>query len=281
VYCSVCKALGKRYGVCARFILNYDLTFFAVLGIDVKGGGCEFSRGRCSFNPAKKCHYLDADNEIISYAADLAMLMLKHKALDDASDSKGLKRLSRRFVSAVFRRKFRKAEALHPREAEMLRECIEAQNKLEKSDNVNSDIAADPSAKALAYFFERLSDDGAVKRILNRLGYCIGRWVYLADAFDDLAGDLRDKSFNPYIRDFEITDAEQIKEYSPRIIQMLELTAGEAAAAYDLLDAGVFDGVLRNIIYDGLSAKTAEISASADKINKKKKRGAENERKPV
>ena len=30
-YCGLCRALGERYGLPARFILNYDLTFLAVL----------------------------------------------------------------------------------------------------------------------------------------------------------------------------------------------------------------------------------------------------------
>lgn len=30
-YCGLCRVLGERYGLAARFILNYDFTFLALL----------------------------------------------------------------------------------------------------------------------------------------------------------------------------------------------------------------------------------------------------------
>ena len=38
-YCGLCHALGKRYGLVGRMILNYDLTFLAVLLSE--GAACE------------------------------------------------------------------------------------------------------------------------------------------------------------------------------------------------------------------------------------------------
>ncbi|NMP36894.1 MAG: hypothetical protein GX051_02035 [Clostridiales bacterium] len=281
VYCSVCRTLGKRYGISARFILNYDLTFFAVTGLEVKGEGCAFSSGRCRFNPAKKCHYLDCENEITARAADLAMLMLKYKLQDNAADSKGLKRLFFRVLSVFYSRKFKKAASLRPDEAKIISECISEQNTIENSKSATIDSAADSSAKALASCFGGLSENETQKRILNRLGYCVGRWVYLADAFDDLAADLKSHSFNPYVFEFGINSSGQIKEYSGRINEILELTAGEAAAACDLLEPGPFNRVLKNIIYDGLDAEASRIASSADVIKKKRKRGAEDGQKPL
>ena len=31
LYCGLCHALGRRYGFFARFFLNYDFTFLAML----------------------------------------------------------------------------------------------------------------------------------------------------------------------------------------------------------------------------------------------------------
>ena len=31
VYCSLCKTLGKKYGVISRFTLSYDFTFLGLL----------------------------------------------------------------------------------------------------------------------------------------------------------------------------------------------------------------------------------------------------------
>ena len=31
IYCGLCHTLGERYGQAARFILNYDFTYLAIL----------------------------------------------------------------------------------------------------------------------------------------------------------------------------------------------------------------------------------------------------------
>ena len=33
-YCGLCRTLGERYGTVSQFILNYDLTFLAILLAD-------------------------------------------------------------------------------------------------------------------------------------------------------------------------------------------------------------------------------------------------------
>ena len=33
VYCSLCKKLGKSYGILSRFTLSYDFTFLAILNM--------------------------------------------------------------------------------------------------------------------------------------------------------------------------------------------------------------------------------------------------------
>ena len=31
IYCSLCRTLGKEYGLLARFLLTYDAAFYALL----------------------------------------------------------------------------------------------------------------------------------------------------------------------------------------------------------------------------------------------------------
>ena len=33
VYCGLCEALRQRYGVLARFLIGYDMTFLALLSL--------------------------------------------------------------------------------------------------------------------------------------------------------------------------------------------------------------------------------------------------------
>ena len=47
-YCGLCHALGARYGLVGRMILNYDLTFLAMVLSD---GAGEMCAKRCAVHP--------------------------------------------------------------------------------------------------------------------------------------------------------------------------------------------------------------------------------------
>ena len=49
-YCGLCHALGASYGPAGRMILNYDLTFLAMV-LSEGGGTCE---KRCAVHPFRK-----------------------------------------------------------------------------------------------------------------------------------------------------------------------------------------------------------------------------------
>ena len=97
-----------------------------------------------------------------------------------------------------------------------------------------------------------LSADEREKRILSRLGYCLGRWIYLIDAADDMKKDLASGNYNVFLRRSGITEENEIsgaKEYAE---QVLERTEVEAAATFDLLEEKRFGPILENIFNEGL-----------------------------
>ena len=56
VYCSLCKTLGREYGLFARLTLSYDFTFAALLRLALSGECPGFHKSRCPFNPFAKCN---------------------------------------------------------------------------------------------------------------------------------------------------------------------------------------------------------------------------------
>jgi len=94
IYCTLCKRLGKRYGVLSRFTLSYDMTFLALLQMALADEGADFCPSRCSFNPAKRC--LKAQNTAaIDRAADIGTLLTYYKLKDTIADEGFGKRLGR------------------------------------------------------------------------------------------------------------------------------------------------------------------------------------------
>ena len=244
VYCSLCKKLGKSYGLLSRFTLSYDFTFLALLNMSLKDGCDGFERKRCAFNPLKKCNYcknLDA----IDMPAAAAMIMLYYNILDNIVDERGFKKFKYWCIKPLFSRAHKKAAKKYPQIEEAVAEYIASQSALEKANCTSIDEAADPTAKVMEKILTLCSDDEMQKRVLQRMGYCLGRYIYLLDAAVDLPEDTKNGGYNV----LKNVDEREIKQ---RIKQQLYFCTNEAARAFELLDIKKYKTILGNIIYLGL-----------------------------
>ena len=244
VYCSLCKKLGKNYGILSRFTLSYDFTFLALLNMSLQDGCDGFEQKRCAFNPMKKCNYcknLDA----IDMPAAAAMIMLYYKILDNIDDERGIKKVAYWFLKPIFSSAHKKAAKEYPQIEQVVSEYIASQNTLEAAGCTSIDEAADPTAKVMEKILVLCSDDDVQKRILKRFGYCLGRYIYLLDAAVDLNDDIKKGSYN-------VLKNIDKKELNERIKSQLYFCANEAAKAFELLDVKKYKTILGNIIYLGL-----------------------------
>ena len=264
VYCSLCKQLGKSYGILSRLTLSYDFTFLALLNMSLKDTCDTFERKRCAFNPLKKCNYCKNQSDLDMPCA-AAMIMLYYKIKDNIADEKGFKKLGFSCLLPIFSSAHKKAMAKYPQIEEIVAEFIKEQNSLEKANCKQMDEAADPTAKALSKILTFCSDDEMQKRVLERLGYCLGRYIYLLDAACDLCDDIKISSYNVLKSgiDGEILDGlkdkdnskakEDLKKYvKQRVEPQLYFCTNEAAKAFELLDIKKYKTILGNIIYLGL-----------------------------
>lgn len=71
-YCGLCHTLGRRYGVFARMILNYDLVFLAMLLSDGEAPGC--GRRRCLIHPIHPRCFCE-ETQALDAAADVSVLL--------------------------------------------------------------------------------------------------------------------------------------------------------------------------------------------------------------
>lgn len=242
IYCSLCKKLGKSYGLISRFTLSYDFTFLALLNISLKDGCVNIEQKRCAFNPLKKCNYCKSDDDLEMPAA-AAMIMTYYKLLDNIQDEKGIKKIGFRCLKPIFKSANKKAAKKYPQIEKFVADYIEEQTHLEKANCDMVDKAADPTAKVLSQILMLCSEDTAQKRVLERLGYCLGRYIYLMDAFCDLEDDKKSGSYNVLKNKIDI---------KPYIEGQLYFCINESAKAFELLDIKKFKTILGNIIYLGL-----------------------------
>ncbi|MDO4608540.1 MAG: DUF5685 family protein [Clostridia bacterium] len=248
VYCSLCKKLGKNYGILSRFTLSYDFTFLAMLNMALNDGCEGYVQKRCAFNPLKKCNYCK-DLAPLDMPSAAAMIMLYYKILDNIADEKGVKKIGYYLLKPIFSRAHKKAARAYPQIETAVSQYISAQNALELANCTSIDEAADPTAKVMQQILPMCSNDETQKRVLDRLGYCLGRYIYLLDAAVDLADDIKTGSYNVLKGRAEGDVNEYVKI---TLTPQLYFCVNEAARAFELLDIKKYKTILGNIIYLGL-----------------------------
>lgn len=249
VYCSLCRDLGKKYGIVSRFSLSYDFTFLALLHLSLVSGCAHTKRKRCVCNPLKKCNYL-CSGELPEMPTAAAQIMLYSKINDNIADEGFLKGIGYRALRLISKRGYRRAAEKFPELNEIFKEYIASQNVLENKNETDIDLAAEPTAKMLSKVFALCSPNGETLA-LERLGYSLGRWIYILDAAADLEKDIKKNRYNPFKS--EVKENTDINAFlKERVTFSLNMCINEAENAFDLLDIQRFKNILGNIIYVGL-----------------------------
>lgn len=256
VYCGLCRQLGKDYGPFARLTLSYDFTFVALLELGLRENFCGFQKMRCPANPLKKKTCI-ASCEGMELVSACAMTMLYYKVRDNLQDSRGFFcKLKYRLLQPFAAAARRKARARYPQLDAIFDEMMRRQLALEQAETASIDAAAEPTAYALGEMFALLAADEEKRRVLARMGYLLGRWVYLTDALDDLEQDRQQQSYNPFWMKFPDEDGTAIRDYGQGV---LNVTVAELASAYELLTFSRYKTILDNIIYLGLPAAAKQV----------------------
>jgi hypothetical protein len=241
VYCGLCKQLGRSFGSAAKLTLSYDFVFLAMLAYSQSEIKPDITRGRCAVNPLLRVPVCKGD-EILRFCADAAALMIYYNLRDKIDDGNIFIGILRPFAA----RAKNKAAKREPQTHNIIKELYKRQKEVEAAENVSIDQAAEPTATALSLIAANLSADPDQKRVLERFGYMLGRYIYIADALEDFERDIKTKSFNP------VTAREHAK-------QTLMMTAGEAGLACGLLKLPVFEPVIHNVVYLGLAEQIERI----------------------
>lgn len=245
LYCGLCRALGRRHGFLARMFLNYDFTFLAML---LDGDKPVAERHPC---PArlwcrkKTC----AVSGGVDIAADAGTILTYWKLQDTVADGSFWKRTGARLMSWLFQGSYRRAAANRPEFDRAVRENLEQLQSLEREGCTSLDRTADTFAKILSAAAPHSEDPGH-DRALEQLLYHVGRWIYLVDAWDDLAEDGWRGGYNPISARFP--DYESENEAYLRTTLRHSLNLARSAGA--LLDLGHWQGTVENILYLGLPA---------------------------
>ena len=254
VYCGLCHTLNDRYGFFARFILNYDFTFLAML-LASEDENIEKSSRRCPAKPLKKCPYF-LENLGLHKAAGFSLILFWYKLQDGIADGKIHEKIACCFLQFLLRNAYKKAKADYEQFDHHAASELKKLSHLERQQSGELDLVADTFASILAFAAERTGDD-ETSRIYRELFYHTGRLIYLLDAYDDLPKDRKKGNYNPLVWRFALLEDGKLSEADKEYLETtMRHSASLTASAYHLLPPGQFAEILDNIIYRGFSVVT-------------------------
>lgn len=238
-YCGLCHALGERYGSQSRLGLTYDLTFLAMFLSSLYEPEETSKAVRCAVHPCKRYNYLSG--KYIDYAADMTIALTYFKCLDDWNDDRNL---SRKYYAALLKKAYEEVRKAKPDQCSVIEKELNEISEIEKSCVASPDAAANSFGRLMAAIFVVEPDHWMP--YLQKLGYHIGKYIYLADAAIDLRHDRQKGSYNPF-SSFTLSQEE--------IRSLLKTILGEAAEAFEALPLIQDVHILRNILYSGVWIK--------------------------
>lgn len=291
-YCGLCQRLKKRYGRKGQIALSYDMTFLVLL----LSGLCEpesvKGKKRCMAHPWKKQEFLY--NSCTDYAADMTVLLTYYKCIDDFKDEK---KWFRKLYAAGLEKNIKQLRKTYGNKIEKIEtamaefSCIEEEMKgklsvkLEKgkksqtqgnffsfggkesTDTACLDALMDAFGQVLSQFFLFVPSqkDKLWLENLEKIGYDIGRFIYLVDAYDDLEQDRKKGCFNPLL--FSQLTGEAFDDW---IEDVLRSIIAEAAREFEKLPIVEDVEILRNILYSGIWIRFCQVREARRNKQEKK-----------
>jgi len=235
-YCGLCHTLGQRHSELTRFGLTYDMTFLAILLSSLYEPAEETVESRCVVHPFRKHKYIK--NKYIDYAADMTVALVYYKCEDDWQDDKNI--ISKSY-SSLLSNAYKKVKINWPEQCRIIETELQNLAEIEKSNNLSPDAAANCFGRLMEGLFVYQDDIWA--DYLRKLGFGLGRYIYLADATVDLEKDKRKGNYNPLI---------EMSAFTEDFTSVLQGLLGEASDSFEKLPLVQDEAILKNIIYSGI-----------------------------
>lgn len=192
-YCGLCKTIKTDFGNLPRLALNYDMTFLALLLDSLNDEKNSIEKQFCALHPIKKRVVL-VKNPALKYAAFCNVLLTYYKLLDNFTDENSI--LSKVYASFL-NVYLKKAPKLFSENAERISESLISLYKEEQNSSAEGlDKLSHYFADLTGYILSTYEKDKGYNESLYSLGYNLGKWIYIIDAYDDLEKDIKTLKFN-------------------------------------------------------------------------------------
>ena len=243
-YCGLCRRIGALHGLRGRRTLSYDLTFLNLLLSSLYEGESELAAGSGHYpiHPIRKVDW--RASAPTDYCADLSVALHYYNAADKWKDDHSLLGLG---FEQLLASPTEAAAARWPRQCGAIRACLDRLAQYEAKGSENLDAVSGCFGELMAELFDYQEDHWSPE--LRSIGFNLGKYIYLLDAYDDLAKDTRKGAYNP------LRSLSQTPGYEEEMREIFELLLSNCARSFERLPCVEDVDLLRNILYSGVWLK--------------------------
>lgn len=247
-YCGLCRSLYHNFGISSRLSLTYDMTFLVMLLTSLYEPETQEKQTRCPLHPVKK--HLELSNCFSDYGADMNMLCTWYLTKDKILDAADIKdKVTGNSLSVLYRKSFKKLKIKYPEKIKSIEALLKKLHKLETEGSTDLDQLSTLSGHITEEFFSYKSDEW--NSSLRAIGFYLGKFIYIMDAWEDVEKDKKSGSFNPLIKLY--SENEVSKENFDTICRShMNMVMSECASLFERLPLIEDAEILRNIIYMGV-----------------------------
>ena len=130
---------------------------------------------------------------------------------------------------------------------EAIRSCLDQLAEYEAAGSEDLDAVSGCFGQLMAELFDYKQDHWSPE--LRSIGFHLGKYIYLLDAYDDLERDQRKGAYNP------LKTLSQQPGYEEEMREIFELLLARCAKSFERLPCVEDADLLRNILYSGVWLK--------------------------
>lgn len=245
-YCGLCRSLKDNYGIRSRLSLSYDMTFLVMLLTSLYEPDTQEKHVSCALHPLQK--HLELRNRFSDYGADMNMLCTLYMAQDNILDAGSFKEKAvGNGLSALYRKAFKKLKLKYPGKIERMEHWLARLHELEAESCTDLDTMSGLSGHIIAEIFTPRNDEWTDE--LTALGFYLGKFIYLMDAWEDIEKDQAEGKYNPLLPIYNKEDSDHFNEICR---SFMTVVMADCAAHFERLPLIEDVEILRNIIYSGI-----------------------------
>lgn len=248
-YCGLCKVLKECYGKRGQVTLSFDMTFLVVLLTGLYEPDTKTEILRCVAHPTQK--HAAKTNEFTKYAAAINMILSYYKCADDWMDEHKKKSW---LAAKLLRSKIKHIEKLYPEKCKVISGNLTKISEYEAENEQNLDLMAGLFGNIMAEVFAFRHDEWEPS--LRRMGFFLGKFIYLMDAYEDVEQDIKSGSYNPFKKAFQ-----ENPTFADDCRSLLTLMMSECSREFEQLPILLHAEILRNVLYSGVWSRYTAITA--------------------